>query len=72
MKLSEDTTRTVSYFFEGKGLDSWCDWEKKKAVILQELPLLRMYLDKEQELEALAMAVECELDAYIDKLEQGK
>ena len=65
MRLSEGTINTISYFFEEKTIDRWSAWEKNKEVILEELPILKMYLEKERELEALGKAVIRELDTYI-------
>ena len=65
MRLSEGTINTISYFFEEKTIDRWSEWEENKTVILEELPIFKMYLEKERELEALGKAVSRELDAYI-------
>ena len=72
MKLSEETIRCISYFFQGKGLDRWSGWERDKNHILGELPLLRMYVDKEKDLEALGNAVERELAAYTSSTNLGE
>ena len=66
MKLSGGTINAIGYFFRGKGLDRWSGWEREREVILQELPLLGMYRDKEQELFELGEAVKQALKAYTD------
>jgi len=67
MKLSNETLNAIGYFFSYKGLDRWSGWEREQKVILQELPTLKMYLDKEKELEDLRSAVKDELETYYEK-----
>ena len=67
VKLSNETLNAIGYFFSYKGLDRWSRWEREQKVILQELPTLKMYLDKEKELEDLRLAVKDELKTYYEK-----
>ena len=62
MKLSEETIRALNYFFTEKDVDRWTGWEDNKDEILEELPILRIFLDKQKELEALGRAVQRELE----------
>jgi len=70
MKLSNETLNVVSYYFQGKGLESWSGWEREKEEILKELPMLSWYLNKELELEALALGVGYELELYTELQEE--
>ncbi len=63
-KLTEETINSLLYFFTEKDVDRWTDWEENKDEILSELPLLRIFLDKEKELNALSKAAQRELEDY--------
>ena len=64
MKLTEETINSLLYFFTEKDVDRWTGWEENKDEILSELPLLRIFLDKEKELNALSKAAQRELEDY--------
>lgn len=64
MALNERIINSLHYFFIEKDVGRWTEWEKHKTEILQELPLLKLYLEKERELEALGRAVQRELEDY--------
>ena len=64
MVLSEDTINSLLYFFTEKDVDRWYGWEANKHDVLEQLPILRLYLEKEKELKALADAVKLEIENY--------
>ncbi len=64
MALNEDMINSLHYFLTEKEVDRWTRWEEHKDEILQELPLLKLYLEKERELGALGRAVQRELEDY--------
>ena len=53
MSLSKETVRNLSYFFTEKDVARWTGWDDNREEILKEIPILRIYLDKQIELEAL-------------------
>lgn len=64
MKLSKETINTLEYFFERKCVYTWTGWENEKENVLRELPSLKVYLEKQRELERLESVVFNELVTY--------
>jgi hypothetical protein len=65
-RLTRSDKQSMLYFMQEKSIDCLSDWPAIKGTAMVEFPLMRLYLDRVYELEALEKAVMAEIEESIN------
>lgn len=60
--VTEDDIIMLKYFIGNKDVTSWCDWDKRKKALLDEIPILNDYITAKRMLSTIEAALLKTLD----------